>query len=187
MKHAHKFYIDGQWVEPLVSKILEVIDPSTEQPTGTIALGSAADAEKAVAAARRAFASFSQSPKEERVELLKRIVTILKRRNDEPRRCHLTGNGRAARHGPGRAGRPWCCPFRADDQCLRDLCLRLHAGDHAHRARAGRGRCDDHAVELADQPDRLQGRSGARHRLHHGAEAFGDRSLQCRDLRRDHG
>ncbi|WVT76362.1 aldehyde dehydrogenase family protein (plasmid) [Sinorhizobium chiapasense] len=83
MKHAHKFYIDGQWVEPSVSKILEVIDPSTEQPTGTIALGSAADAEKAVAAARRAFASFSQSPKEERVELLKRIVTILKRRNDE--------------------------------------------------------------------------------------------------------
>ncbi|MDK1384796.1 aldehyde dehydrogenase family protein [Sinorhizobium sp. 8-89] len=83
MKHADKFYIDGEWVEPSVSKTLEVIDPSTEQPMGTIALGSAADADKAVAAARRAFASFSQTSKQERVELLKRIVTILKRRNDE--------------------------------------------------------------------------------------------------------
>ncbi|EJC75340.1 NAD-dependent aldehyde dehydrogenase [Rhizobium leguminosarum bv. trifolii WSM2012] len=83
MKHAHSFYIDGKWVEPSVSKTLEVIDPSTEEPMGTIALGSAADTEKAVAAARRAFASFSQTSKEERIELLRRIVTILKRRNDE--------------------------------------------------------------------------------------------------------
>ncbi|MDX8437794.1 aldehyde dehydrogenase family protein [Mesorhizobium abyssinicae] len=83
MKHADKFYIDGEWVEPSVSKTLEVIDPSTEQPMGIIALGSAAEAEMAIAAARRAFASFSQTSKQERVELLKRIVTILKRRNDE--------------------------------------------------------------------------------------------------------
>ena len=61
MKHAHRFYIDGEWVEPSVSKTLEVIDPSTELPIGTIALGSAADAERAVTAARRAFSSFSQS------------------------------------------------------------------------------------------------------------------------------
>ncbi|AGS26218.1 aldehyde dehydrogenase family protein [Rhizobium etli] len=83
MKHAHSFYIDGEWVEPSVSKTLEVIDPSTEQPIGTIAVGSAADAEKAVAAARRAFASFSQTSDGERIELLKRIVKLLKRRNDE--------------------------------------------------------------------------------------------------------
>ncbi|EJZ22687.1 aldehyde dehydrogenase family protein (plasmid) [Rhizobium sp. Pop5] len=83
MKHAHRFYIDGEWVEPSVSKTLEVIDPSTELPIGTIALGSAADAERAVAAARRAFSSFSQTSNEERIELLTRIVMILKRRNDE--------------------------------------------------------------------------------------------------------
>ncbi|MGZ2432876.1 acyl-CoA reductase-like NAD-dependent aldehyde dehydrogenase [Rhizobium redzepovicii] len=83
MRHSHSFYIDGKWVEPSVSITLEVIDPSTEEPMGTIALGSAADTEKAVAAAQRAFASFSQTSKEERVELLRRIVTILKRRNDE--------------------------------------------------------------------------------------------------------
>lgn len=83
MRQARKFYIEGEWVEPSVSRTLEVIDPSTEQPMGTIALGSAADAEKAVAAARRAFASYSQTSRQGRVELLKRIVTILKRRNDE--------------------------------------------------------------------------------------------------------
>ncbi|TCN33887.1 aldehyde dehydrogenase family protein [Sinorhizobium americanum] len=83
MKHAHKFYIGGEWVEPTASRSREVIDPSTEQPIGTIAIGSAADAQKAIAAARSAFSSFSQTPKEERVELLKRILTILKRRNDE--------------------------------------------------------------------------------------------------------
>ncbi|EJC83756.1 LOW QUALITY PROTEIN: NAD-dependent aldehyde dehydrogenase [Rhizobium leguminosarum bv. trifolii WSM2297] len=76
MKHAHSFYISGEWVEPSASKTLEVIDPSTEEPMGTIALGSAPDAERAVAA-------FSQTSKEERVELLRRIVTILKRRNHE--------------------------------------------------------------------------------------------------------
>jgi aldehyde dehydrogenase (NAD+) len=83
MKHAHMFYIDGEWVEPCGAKTLEVIDPSTERPIGTIALGGAADAERAVAAARRAFACFSQTPKEERVELLRRILTTLKRRNDD--------------------------------------------------------------------------------------------------------
>ncbi|APG89281.1 aldehyde dehydrogenase (plasmid) [Sinorhizobium americanum CCGM7] len=83
MKHAHKFYIGGEWVEPTVSRSRQVIDPSTEQPIGTIAIGSAADAQKAIAAARNALSSFSQTTKEERLALLRRIVTILKRRNDE--------------------------------------------------------------------------------------------------------
>ncbi|MEY9167303.1 aldehyde dehydrogenase (NAD+) [Sinorhizobium fredii] len=83
MKHARKFYIDGEWVEPTVSRAREVIDPSTEQPIGTIAIGSAADAQKAIAAARSAFSSFSQTTKDERLALLRRILSILKRRNDE--------------------------------------------------------------------------------------------------------
>ncbi|WP_018236691.1 aldehyde dehydrogenase family protein [Ensifer sp. BR816] len=83
MKYAHKFYIGGEWVEPTVPRSREVIDPSTEQPMGTIAIGSAADAQKAIAAARSAFSSFSQTTKEERLALLKRVLTILKRRNDE--------------------------------------------------------------------------------------------------------
>ncbi len=83
MKNAHRFYIDGEWIKPELLRELEVIDPSTEQAIGTIAMGSAADAEKAIKAARNAFAHFSGSTKEDRLALLKRIVTILKRRNDE--------------------------------------------------------------------------------------------------------
>lgn len=78
-----KFYIDGAWVDPAGSRRLAVIDPATEQPFAEIAMGSAEDAELAILAARRAFASFSVTSFEERLALLERILDILKRRNDE--------------------------------------------------------------------------------------------------------
>ncbi len=83
MKNAHRFYIDGEWVEPETLSKHDVIDPSTEQWIGTIAIGSAADAEKAIKAARNAFAGFSRTTKDDRLALLKRVLTILKRRKDE--------------------------------------------------------------------------------------------------------
>ncbi|MGO7961179.1 aldehyde dehydrogenase family protein [Rhizobium leguminosarum] len=83
MNNARKFYIDGEWVEPIGQHTLDVIDPATEQPFATIAMGSAADAEKAIVAARSAFAGFSETSKAERLELLRRILVILTRRNDE--------------------------------------------------------------------------------------------------------
>ncbi|MBB4388593.1 aldehyde dehydrogenase (NAD+) [Rhizobium leguminosarum] len=83
MNNARKFYIDGEWVEPIGQHTLDVIDPATEQPFATIAMGSAADAEKAIVAARSAFAGFSETSKATRLELLRRILVILTRRNDE--------------------------------------------------------------------------------------------------------
>jgi aldehyde dehydrogenase (NAD+) len=74
MKEALKFYIDGQWVDPVTPKTLDVINPTTEQAIGRISLGSEADVDKAVTAARRAFESFSQTTREERVALLERII-----------------------------------------------------------------------------------------------------------------
>jgi len=74
MKEALQFYINGEWVDPAIPKTMDVIDPSTEEPIGRISLGNAADVDKAVAAARTAFESFSQTSQEERVELLGRIV-----------------------------------------------------------------------------------------------------------------
>ena len=53
-KHDKQFYIDGQWVEPIGKETLEVINPATEQPIATIALGNEKDVDRAVAAARRA-------------------------------------------------------------------------------------------------------------------------------------
>jgi acyl-CoA reductase-like NAD-dependent aldehyde dehydrogenase len=55
MVHRMQFYIDGAWVDPVTPKSRPVVNPATEQPMYDIALGSAADVDKAVAAARRAF------------------------------------------------------------------------------------------------------------------------------------
>jgi aldehyde dehydrogenase (NAD+) len=73
LRNYTQFYIDGQWVDPLVAKTAEVINPATEEVSGTISLGSAADVDRAVAAARRAFASWSQSTVAERLDLLRAI------------------------------------------------------------------------------------------------------------------
>ena len=80
MRESLKFYIDGRWVDPIEPKTLNVVNPATEQVSGTISIGSAADVDRAVQAARKAFASWSQSTREQRLELLQRIATEYQRR-----------------------------------------------------------------------------------------------------------
>jgi len=80
MRSYLKHYIDGRWVASEGGKRHEVIDPSTEQPCTEITLGSQADVDKAVAAARKAFDSWSQSSIAERVALLERIIEGYKAR-----------------------------------------------------------------------------------------------------------
>ena len=80
MRSYLKHYIDGQWVASEGGKRHEVIDPSNEQPCTEITLGSQADVDKAVAAARKAFVSWSQSTVAERVALLERIIEGYKAR-----------------------------------------------------------------------------------------------------------
>ena len=58
MREYLKFYIDGQFVDPVEPRTTDVINPATEEVAGQISLGSVADVEKAVAAARKAFASW---------------------------------------------------------------------------------------------------------------------------------
>lgn len=83
MQNAKKFYIDGAWVDPVVPATIDVIDPSTEQVFATISAGSKADADKAVAAAKAAFASFSQTTKQERLDILKRLLAAYNDRIEE--------------------------------------------------------------------------------------------------------
>jgi aldehyde dehydrogenase (NAD+) len=78
-----KFYIDGAWVEPVSPTFIDVIDPSTEEAYTRIALGSAADVDKAVAAAKAAFPAFSTSSRASRIALLRKIVEIYERRYEE--------------------------------------------------------------------------------------------------------
>ncbi|MEO1319902.1 MAG: aldehyde dehydrogenase family protein [Pseudomonadota bacterium] len=74
MREYLKFYINGKWVDPAEPATIEVINPATEQPFARVSAGSAADVDRAVAAARAAFESWAQSTVEDRVALLERIV-----------------------------------------------------------------------------------------------------------------
>lgn len=78
-----KFYIDGQWVDPRGTQSLDVINPATEEPCGRIVLGSREDVDLAVAAAKRAFETYSQTSRGERIELLERVIEVYKRRMGE--------------------------------------------------------------------------------------------------------
>ncbi|MBB5405841.1 aldehyde dehydrogenase (NAD+) [Paraburkholderia atlantica] len=83
MSNAQKFYIDGVWVTPLGDARLAVVDPCTEEAFAQIALGNADDVERAVTAAKRAFASFSLTPLTERVALIRSILDAYAARYDE--------------------------------------------------------------------------------------------------------
>jgi len=83
MRDYRKFYIDGAWVEPAQSKPLDVVNPATEGVAGVISLGSRDDVDRAVAAAQRAFETWSRSSREERMALLGRIIEVYTRRMDD--------------------------------------------------------------------------------------------------------
>ncbi len=74
MREMLQFYIDGEWVDPVEPRTLDVINPATEEICGRISLGSAADVDLAVAAAKRAEAGFAATTREERLELLEAIL-----------------------------------------------------------------------------------------------------------------
>jgi len=78
-----RFYIDGQWVTPANRDTLAVIDPATEQPFAHISMGTAQDVDDAARAARRAFAAWSCSSREERLAVLDKILAGLKARGEE--------------------------------------------------------------------------------------------------------
>ncbi len=73
MKEQLKFYIDGKWVAALSKETVDVINPATEEVIGRVALGNAQDVDRAVAAAKKAFESYSQTSKAERIALLEKI------------------------------------------------------------------------------------------------------------------
>src|SRR6202035_5068060 len=83
MREYMKFYIDGQWVDPVEPKTLDVENPTTEQVSGRIAVGSAADVDKAGTAAARAFATRSQSSREERLDVLQAILAEYQKRTGD--------------------------------------------------------------------------------------------------------
>ncbi|MGE3253577.1 aldehyde dehydrogenase family protein, partial [Pseudonocardia sp.] len=85
MRNADRFYINGEWVSPrsTAGATLDVLDPSTEKPVATVALGGAADVDAAVAAARAAFETFSTTPVADRIALLERVMQEYQARAEE--------------------------------------------------------------------------------------------------------
>lgn len=80
MREYKQFYINGEWVEPISPNNFDVLNPATEEVCATISLGNETDVDKAVAAAKAAFETFSQTSVEERIALLERIAEVYQSR-----------------------------------------------------------------------------------------------------------
>nr|WP_295737571.1 aldehyde dehydrogenase family protein [uncultured Acidocella sp.] len=83
MSHNMQFFIDGAWVDPITPQAIEVIDPSTEEAFTRISGGSAADVDKAVAAAKAAFESFSRTSPAARLQLLEAVLAEYDKRYED--------------------------------------------------------------------------------------------------------
>ena len=101
MREYLKFYIDGKWVEPTELKTLDVENPALEEVAGKIALGNAKDVDKAVAAAKKAFPSWSQTSREERLEVLGRILAEYQKRFGDLATTVTEEMAPPSRNGPG--------------------------------------------------------------------------------------
>ena len=177
-----KFYIDGGWREPISSTLIDVVNPATEDAVAQIAAGGTADVDSAVAAARRAFAGYSMTSREERMALLQRIDDGFKRRREDLAQAMSLEMGvpiTAARNVHFPSG-----PAHLQETIQGPEGLRVRDAARHDDGREGTDRRvrAHHALELPDQPGDVQGRAGAGGRMHDGAQA--QRSVAA--LRADH-
>ena len=171
MENTRKFYIDGAWVEPVSPALLDVVDPSTEEPFDQIALGSVADVDRAVAAARAAFPAWSVSKSNERLDLLRRILAMFTARINEIAATLSREMGAPLTFALDPQAASGIEHLSRMIEVLETYSFQWMQGTTLiAREPIGVVRAD-HAMELADQPDRLQGGPGDRRRLHDGAEA----------------
>lgn len=83
MREYRDFYINGRWIPSEGKGTLPVINPATEEAYCHIALGTPADVDKAVAAARQAFDSFARTSRQERIDLLESVIAEYRKRHDD--------------------------------------------------------------------------------------------------------
>lgn len=83
MKDLRKFYINGAWVDPVSTREMDIINPASETSIGKITLGDPEDVNRAVAAAKEAFVTYSQSDKQERLALLEKFLAIYNERFED--------------------------------------------------------------------------------------------------------
>lgn len=124
-----RFYVDGAWLERADAPRIPVRNPASEEVIGHVAEGSPGDVDLAVAAARRAFASFSVTPVAERVALLERIRDLLEARTEEFAQAMTAEMGAAISFS--RAGQVYFGieHVRAAIEVLRDYAFETRMGD----------------------------------------------------------
>ena len=83
MQEFSRLYIGGEWVVPSSDERIEVVNAFSEEVMGRVPAGGTADVDRAVAAARAAFAGWSATPLDERLGALGRIAEGIMARNDE--------------------------------------------------------------------------------------------------------
>jgi aldehyde dehydrogenase (NAD+) len=93
MIKLNRFYIDGAWVEPISVTPFPIKNPANNTQIGEVMLGSAEDVNRAVAAARRAFGSFSKTPKDARIALLEKLAQVFTDRLEEMAQAITTEMG----------------------------------------------------------------------------------------------
>ena len=172
-----EFYIDGKWVAPLVAKDCAVIDPSTEEACAVISLGSEADTDRAVAAAKAAFPGLGRDASGRAAAAGRGHPGAIQQAQGRDGAGHQHRDGRAHRHEPGRSGGMPALASEELPEGLRphgvDQAPRPPCAGHDDRAGADRGCRPDHALELADEPGDAEGDPGASGGLHLCAEAVG--------------
>ncbi|AZL74255.1 aldehyde dehydrogenase family protein [Pseudomonas oryziphila] len=105
MREYNRLFIDGRWQQPLGQGMAEVIDPASEAVAGKVPLGNEADVERAVQAARRAFADWSRTPSSVRAGYIRALVDQLKARADEMAAVITSELGMPVQ---------WCRPVQVD-------------------------------------------------------------------------
>ena len=83
MLDKRKFYINGQWVDPIKKNDFDVINPCNEDPFAVISLGSKEDTDLAVKSAKNAFNTWKETSKKERLSLLEKLSSVYKKRFNE--------------------------------------------------------------------------------------------------------
>ena len=182
-----QFYIDGAWVDPVEPKEFKVINPATEAVCrASFPWAARKDVDRAVAAARRAFDSYSRTSPAERLALLERVLAAYKAHYDEIAQAISTEMGAPITLAKGSQTRIGVGHISAMIEVLKTFKFEEMRGTRAAGAGARRRVRADHAVELADESGRRQGGPGARRRLHHGAQALGVFALQRHSLGQGH-
>src|SRR5262249_38827434 len=102
MRNIDKIYIDGAFVTPHGTERFDLFNPATEEVIGQVTLGDREDAQRAIAAAKRAFPAFSRTGKAERVDMLRRLHAAVSKRLPELTEASILEFGAPVSHAEWR-------------------------------------------------------------------------------------